>query len=390
MVVGGGAAGIAAAYTAAQQGLDVMLVEKNGFLGGMATAAYVGTICGLYQRSEDDIFEYAAAGFTRKFAEQLMHRSNSQPVRGQKGLKFLPYDRLAFMSLADDLLIKQHVRTMLHTTLIGATAVDGIIEQVKINQTGEQYTIQANHFVDTSGLAIFSAFIDSIDLIESNRYQAGALVFGLTGIDVDHELQLNLHLIKTIKSGIESGVLVDDKSWVSAVPGSHRNKSAYFKLSIPFSLYGSINSLANAERYARLRIQEFVNYLKANNSVFKNINITMVAPSVGMRTGPRYRGDYVLTQSDVLDCRKIEVSVAKGVWPIEYWEPGEKVAMTYFEPNDYYDIPSSCLTTGKVKNLHFAGRHISAEESAIASARVIGTCMQMGESLGLLLNNSKS
>ena len=63
VVVGGGAAGIAAAYTAAKRGAQVALVEKNGFLGGMATAAYVGTICGLFYRNKDDVFEYAVHHF---------------------------------------------------------------------------------------------------------------------------------------------------------------------------------------------------------------------------------------------------------------------------------------------------------------------------------------
>ena len=36
LVVGGGAAGVAAAVTAARQGLDVVLIERYGFCGGGA------------------------------------------------------------------------------------------------------------------------------------------------------------------------------------------------------------------------------------------------------------------------------------------------------------------------------------------------------------------
>ena len=48
LVVGGGAAGVAAALGAARAGADTRLIERYGFLGGMATAAMVGTVCGLY------------------------------------------------------------------------------------------------------------------------------------------------------------------------------------------------------------------------------------------------------------------------------------------------------------------------------------------------------
>ena len=49
VVLGGGSAGVAAAVAAARRGLQVMLVERNAFLGGKATAAEVGTVCGLYK-----------------------------------------------------------------------------------------------------------------------------------------------------------------------------------------------------------------------------------------------------------------------------------------------------------------------------------------------------
>ncbi len=47
-VMGGGFAGIGAAVGAAKSGAEVLLIEKYGFLGGMATAAAVSTICGAY------------------------------------------------------------------------------------------------------------------------------------------------------------------------------------------------------------------------------------------------------------------------------------------------------------------------------------------------------
>ena len=50
LVVGGGAAGVAAAFTAARAGARVLLLEKYGFCGGAAVAGLSGTVCGLYTR----------------------------------------------------------------------------------------------------------------------------------------------------------------------------------------------------------------------------------------------------------------------------------------------------------------------------------------------------
>src|SRR5260221_14194411 len=48
LVVGGGAAGVAAAFTAARTGARVLLLEKYGFCGGAAVAGLSGTVRGLY------------------------------------------------------------------------------------------------------------------------------------------------------------------------------------------------------------------------------------------------------------------------------------------------------------------------------------------------------
>ena len=53
LVVGGGVAGVAAAVIAARQGLAVTLVERYGFCGGGAVAGLSGTICGIYEASDD-------------------------------------------------------------------------------------------------------------------------------------------------------------------------------------------------------------------------------------------------------------------------------------------------------------------------------------------------
>ena len=65
VVLGGGPAGIAAAVAAAGEGMSVTLIERNSFLGGKATAAEVGTVCGLYKFSKSETSEYIVRGFAR-------------------------------------------------------------------------------------------------------------------------------------------------------------------------------------------------------------------------------------------------------------------------------------------------------------------------------------
>src|SRR5437867_5111149 len=70
VVCGAGSAGLGAALAAARAGSSVALVERWPFFGGNATAASLGSICGLYVRTGDDI-DFLAGGITREWADAL-------------------------------------------------------------------------------------------------------------------------------------------------------------------------------------------------------------------------------------------------------------------------------------------------------------------------------
>src|SRR4029453_4620367 len=103
VVVGGGAAGLAAAVAAARAGARTALVERYGFLGGMATAGMVSTICGLYHTSSSGPPEPLNAGFAETVAPRLAAMPGcSAPVRRGR-THVLPYTPFAFACLADEL-----------------------------------------------------------------------------------------------------------------------------------------------------------------------------------------------------------------------------------------------------------------------------------------------
>src|SRR5206468_5894382 len=84
LVVGGGAAGVAAAVTAARQGAKVILLERYGFCGGGAVAGLSGTICGLYAASERDDAkpEKLVFGFVDEFISAMESRGGlTGPIR---------------------------------------------------------------------------------------------------------------------------------------------------------------------------------------------------------------------------------------------------------------------------------------------------------------------
>ena len=99
LVVGGGAAGVSAAVAAARNGADVMLVERYGYLGGLATGGLIillltlddgrgrQVVGGLCQEVTDRLAKRGAAYFPPEAEWEATTRrwSNTPPAGGWCG-----------------------------------------------------------------------------------------------------------------------------------------------------------------------------------------------------------------------------------------------------------------------------------------------------------------
>ena len=383
LVVGGGAAGIAAAVGAARNGSTVTLIERCGFLGGMATGALVGTICGLYFRSESKESRFICRGFPREFGQRLAKFSDMQPVKYINGLHFLPYEPFAFRRLADVIVSEEGIDLYLHTTMAGVDTQAGSVKSVHALAWDKPITIYPKSVVDCSGEATVAALAGG-HTIESDCHQAAAIVFAMHGLKEIEPYSLQMLLFRELKRAISDGTLPADCERLSIVPGSHVGNRIYFKLGLPDKVGQDVNKMTLFEIRSRSLIFEMVRFLRSSISTFSDAILSEVASQVGVRTGRRPVALTTLTGKDVLSCRKFDDGIAKGGWPIEKWEAEPKPAMQYFSLDDYYEIPSHALRSKDFQNLLFAGRNISATDTAIASARVIGTCLGTGYAAGTM------
>ena len=72
VIVGGGAAGLSCALSAAAQGANVLLVEKAASLGGTVTHALIHTLGGLF----DDQGNFLNPGLPVELADRLAQASS--------------------------------------------------------------------------------------------------------------------------------------------------------------------------------------------------------------------------------------------------------------------------------------------------------------------------
>ena len=389
VVVGAGSAGVAAACSAANAGAKTVLVEKSDYPGGKATAAMVGTVCGLYLSHSGDEVRWAAGGFPRDFAEKLAARSHSQPEKFYDRLFFLPYGVDAFKTQCLEMLSESGVDCLWSSDLRRVVKNGDAIEQVVVQKGGEELEIAASRIIDCTGEALVSQLADT-NWVEGGENQAAARVFILENIPEMPAEAIHFALSLALRRGISRNQIGEEFRMLSVVPGSFQKNSAYFKLPLPEEVSNNPLDRDEIKKRSEKRVKEVVDFLSNHAKAFAGVTLSEISDEVGFRTGYRSIGERRLEEDDVLEARKYSDGIANGAWPIEFWKPGEKVEMAFMEDNAYYQIPAGCLESRNAKNLYFAGRNLSASPRAMASARVMGTCLQTGYAAGVLAASSAS
>lgn len=382
-IIGGGIAGICAALGAAESGAAVTLVEKSGSLGGNATRTNVGTICGAYTRSLNNNAVLVGPAFSQNLITGLLKRLGMDgPVNYHNGLHIIPYEWTALQEyLEDQLAAKKNIKVLVGAELESVAIDRGKIRNLILRRNDEKINVLTHSVVDCSGNSIVSQ-LTGLETLSSRQYQAAAQVFRVSGVNASSEFSMNMAIKRAMAE------LIPKLNWpasfnaLSVVPGSLRNGQADIKLSLPEVITDNTEKITDLNLRAKLYIDNLFPQLSAQVESLSKAKISQIFPEAGVRVLQRARGKHTLGEEEVRQCAKPGTGVAVGAWPIEYWKTDGTVEMVYLTPEESYLIPAECLISDQLENLFFAGKNISATDRAIASARVIGTCIQTGYAAG--------
>ena len=386
VVAGGGAAGIAAAVAAARIGARTLLIERYGFLGGMATAGMVGTICGLYLTRAGGPPERLNGGLGAEIADRLARLPGSEPPLRRGRTFVLPYVPHELAALADDLTVAEPtLDVLLHGYVVGVGTNAGRVDGVRIATWEGPTEVEAGAIVDASGDAIAALAAGApTETPDVDARQLCSLVFTLQGVAVETlRGGASLAILRRVREAASTGALPSgssDLSWrPSARPGEVVVKLALGALDV--ARHGSW--LTAAEREGRQRVGAITDFLRREVPAFAAAFVSHVAAQVGVRESRRIVGRHRLTREDVLGGRRCDDGIARAAWPIELWREGTTGARyEYLADGDWYDVPLRCLQPTGIAGLLAAGRCISGTSEALGSARVIGTCLATGEAAG--------
>ena len=110
VVIGGGAAGIDAAISAASEKRKVVLLDKNNTVGGDSVQVNVGTICGAFYRSFSG--KPTAVGYPFcKFLLSALNESDATACAREhtEGLYIIPYQKNVLRNVYETHLIQAGV-----------------------------------------------------------------------------------------------------------------------------------------------------------------------------------------------------------------------------------------------------------------------------------------
>jgi glycine/D-amino acid oxidase-like deaminating enzyme len=395
LVVGGGASGVAAAVTAARQGLKVIVLERYGFCGGGAVAGLSGTVCGLYAATESHARapEQLVFGFAEEFVRALDGRGGlTAPVRYGKTFTRV-HDPIMWRETADAMLAAAGAAVLYHTVATGALVDGDRIEGVMAWSKQGMLDIRAKVTVDASGDADIVAMAGLPHFIGDNgRVQNPTMIFRLGGVDVrafraayGEDTIMPAEVSAMIAEANDSGGYRLPRSKIWLFTTTHADELLCNCTRITGTDGRELNTLsyrdfAEAETEGRRQMREYARFFSAKLAGCEKAFVVDTGVQVGVRQTRQVEGVAKLANVDVVSGTKFAHGIARSPWPIEL-HSGSKPRVEWLI-DDVYEIPYGCLVPVRGEGLLVAGRCLSAEHEAVASARVTAQCFSYGHAVG--------
>jgi len=368
LVVGGGSAGLAAAVAAARNGAQVLLLERFGYLGGLAS----GGLIILLLTMDDGAGRQAVAGLCQEMVERVERRDavyyppkemwnnpdpklvehyarwglvwGKGPHRVRYSVAFEPHE---FIFAADEMVREAGVRLLYHTWACEPVVEDGSIGAVVVQNKAGRQAIAARVVIDATGDGdIFAAAGEPFELERVHPW----LWFLMSNVhDIEEAFQARKGLF--FHSPGEGRVLVP---W-----GGEGRVSRKIDATDP-------QEVSEALVECRQMVLEEAQRLRGSVPGFQDAYISLIADQLGITESRRLQGAYVMTRDD-LD-RPFDDTVARtGHWT---------------KYDCAYNIPYRSLLSRGLDNLLVAGRCISVDHRVQHATKEIPPCMATGQAAG--------
>lgn len=397
LVVGGGISGCMAAISAARCGLDVLLVERYGFLGGTLTANGTGPMM-TFHAGEKQVVK----GITGELIDRLCKKGKSVGHIFDTTCytyTVTPFDAEGMKSELEQMLLEAGGKVLFHSFVCGIKKEDSKIWGVMLVGKDGFKTVHAKVYIDASGdadLSRFAGLKTRLGRKEDGKCQPVTLNMKLYNVDIPrvrayikaHPEDFNRMDTRLVDQAPRLSVGGFDQTFNQARKIGEISFEREFLLFFETNNQGEVivnttrvsninplnpEDLTQAEILGRKQCEEVYQFLRKRVAGFEQAKIAFTGPAIGVRGSVQIEGQYTITDMDIVTCKEFEDTIAHGAYPIDIHPPeGADDAMfdvVKLKPGDYYHIPYRALI-GEMDNLITVGRCISATFEAQAAIRV--------------------
>lgn len=382
-VIGGGAAGICAAVSAARNGAKTVLVQDRPVLGGNASSEIRVHLNGVNHLKGGE-----AERETGVIEEMLLKNRFDNAQEAQAVWDHVLYDFV---------ITEPNLELMLNIQALQAIMDGDKIKTARCWQctTETEYFISADVFIDCSGDGLLAATSGA----EYRTGREGKAEFNETfAPDEPDGWQMGATLLMSAE---DMGRPMPYKApkWAlkydphqEGTAGGRRLHN--YDIGIWWIEVGSDDDILADQEVNRHKLMCWVHgvwdYIK-NSGKFpgsENMALDWVGSVPGRRESRRFVGDHILSERDLVDHVHFDDAVAYGGWSLDEHNPAgiedltEPPSYFHYHFSEVYQVPFRSLYSKNIDNLMFAGRNVSQTHIALSSTRIMATCSLMGQAVG--------
>lgn len=388
IVAGGEPEGVAAALSAARNGMRTLLVEEADALGGLMTLGMLNFL----DMNHGPDGELLTRGVFQEFYKDM---GNAFDVEEAKAW---------FLKKCQ---AEPNLTVLLNTEILEPVMEGKTIAGLKVKEPGGDgqrvekvyrslAVIDATVDADVAAAAGVPYTVGGEDYGQADTLQGVTLVFEVSGLDWD-AVASYLKNDDNASTGADSvsawGYGKEALNYVSQDgnmrfrgPNIARQKNGNVLLNA-LLIFGvdALDEESKAEgiRRGEAEIPYLIEFMRENFVGFENVEYVDHAPRLYVRETRHIEGEYRLTITDVLENRDHWDRVGHGSYPVDVQPTGPDNYGNVIGAPDIYSIPFRCLVPLEIDQLLVAGRGASYNSLPHGSARVIPVGMVTGEACGV-------
>jgi glycine/D-amino acid oxidase-like deaminating enzyme len=379
-VVGAGPAGIGAALSSAEVGAQIVLLERNDFVGGTTVAAEVRNI-GLFHAWKRQIIDGPAF---RLVTNAMVKAGRPFPdISRQDGdrnwqIGCFSVDPQVYAQTAQTMLGEAGVVVRLQSEVVGALA-DKNGWRIRYRRNGKIQELFARCVVDATGNATVAALAgaERVRSKDEDR-QPGSYFFW---IDTRNRRFDAVTLDRAQVEAVRCGDLLPTDLTIPA--SQYARNGGGWGVYIPLaddSTPAARDATRRRGEAAKARILAFLR----RQPGLERTSVVRSAREVGVRETYRVVGEATVTQEDYLSGRLYPDSLVYSFWMIDRHDAGKgKADLVFHENGAVGAIQLGAMIPKGVSRMLVAGRAVSSDHGANSALRVQASCMGMGQVAGV-------